>query len=58
MNWVMFFSAVDVLKSGPWQCFKDSELKQLAETLPETMLQYRATSTTKKYLGAFRRWKQ
>ena len=61
MNLSVFSSAVDVLKSGPWQCFEDLEdpkLKRLAEALPETMLQCRAASTTKKYLGAFGRWKQ
>ena len=60
-NWLCFLATVDVLKSGPWQCFnelEDPDLKRLAETLPETVLQCRATSTTKKYLGAFRRWKQ
>ena len=61
MNLSVFSSAVDVLRNGPWQCFddlEDPELKRLAEALPETMLQCRATSTTKKCLGAFRRWKQ
>ena len=53
--------AIDVFEAGPWQFFKDledPELRRLAETLPETMLQCRATSTTRKYLGAFRRWRQ
>lgn len=60
-NLAVFLSTVDVLKSGPWQCFKeleDPDLKRLAEMLPETVLQFHATSTTKKYLCAFRRWKQ
>ena len=55
------FLTVDVRKSQPWQCFeelRDPELKRLAEMLPETILQCRATSTTRKYLGAFRRWRQ
>ena len=35
----------------------DPELRQLAEVLPSTLLQSRADSTTKKYLGAFKRWR-
>ena len=36
---------------------KDPELKRLADTLPITVLHSQATSSTKKYLGAFKRWK-
>ena len=52
---------VDVFESGAWQLFKDledPELRRLAETLPEIILQCQATSTTRKYLGAFRQWRQ
>ena len=36
---------------------KDPELRGLAERLPTSILNSKAESTTKKYLGAFRRWK-
>lgn len=36
---------------------EDPELRKLADSLPITVLHSRATSSTKKYLGAFRRWK-
>ena len=52
--------AADVLKVGVWQLLQDlddPELRKLAETLPMTVLHSRATSSTKKYLGAFRCWK-
>lgn len=38
--------------------FDEPELKQLAEALPQTVLQGRALSTTRKYAGAYRRWKE
>ena len=37
---------------------EDEDLKRLASALPSTILQCKATSTTKKYLGGFKRWKQ
>ena len=37
---------------------QEPELKDLARKLPETLLHSRADATSKKYLGAFRRWKQ
>ena len=37
---------------------EDPELQRLASSLPTTVLKSRADSTTKKYLGAFQRWKQ
>ena len=36
---------------------EDENLKDLAKALPGTVLQSKATSTTNKYLGGFRRWK-
>ena len=51
----------DVLKVGPWSVLREldnSDLRRLADALPETVLRSRADSTTKKYLGAFKRWKQ
>jgi len=33
-------------------------LKDLASRLPDTILHSRASSTVKKYIGAFRRWKR
>ena len=48
------FLTVDVHKSQPWQCFeelRDPELMRLAEMLPETILQCRATSTYDKVVA-------
>ena len=45
---------------GAWEPLKDledEELQELAAGLPEAVLKSRATSTTKKYLGAYKRWK-
>ena len=45
---------------GPWNTLRelrDADLLRLAEALPKVVLQSRATSTTRKYLGAFKRWK-
>ena len=60
----MFFVVVvlctDVLKVGVWQLLQDiddPELRKLAHSLPMTVLRSRATGSTRKYLGAFRRWK-
>ena len=36
---------------------QDPELQNLAANLPATVLKSRAPSTTRKYMGAFRRWK-
>ena len=50
----------DVLKTGVWQLLQDiddPELRKLADLLPITVLHSRATSSTKKYLGAFKRWR-
>ena len=57
---VAFFS-LDVFSVGCWPQLKELEdpnLKSLASNLPSTILQCKATSTTRKYLGGFRRWKQ
>jgi len=43
-----------------WNSFKEiesNELQRLAASLPIPVLQCKATSTTRNYLGAFRRWK-
>ena len=58
--WLPFFP-LDVFSIGCWPQLKeleDSNLKSLASNLPSTTLQCKATSTTRKYLGGFRRWKQ
>ena len=50
----------DVFTSGMWPLLsnlEDPELRRLAMSLPATVLRSRADSTTKKYLGAFQRWK-
>ena len=50
----------DVDDEGVWPLIKDLEdpdLVRLAERLPTTLLHSRAYSTTKKYTGAYRRWK-
>ena len=58
---VVFPPTLEVLSIGSWAQMKDLEdedLKRLASALPLTILQCKATSTTKKYLGGFKRWKQ
>ena len=48
---------LDILSVGAWVSLKkldDKELKLLAVGLPETVLNCRAISTTKKYLGAYK----
>ena len=45
---------------GEWRSLKDlqsPELQRLVTALPSTLVQSKAPSTAKKYLGAFRRWK-
>eukprot|EP00731_Ephydatia_muelleri_P033190 Em0026g10a len=48
------------MAAGVWPVLRnleDPELQRLAEALPTTVLSSTADSTTKKYLGAFKRWK-
>ena len=48
------------MSSRVWTTLKeleDPELRGLTERLPTSILNSKAESTTKKYLGAFRRWK-
>ena len=55
----LFFNT-GVFSAGAWPLLgnlEDPELRRLAQSLPATVLRSRADSTTKKYLGAFRRWK-
>ena len=50
----------DVMGVGVWPLLKDledPELRRLAQSLPATVLRSREDSTTKKYLGAYQRWK-
>ena len=50
----------DVMSAGVWPLLKDledPELRRLAQSLPATVLRSRADSTSKKYLGAYQRWK-
>ena len=54
----MYFTGV--FSQGSWRLLnelEDPELKVLACKLPITVLHSRADSTTRKYLGAFKRWK-
>ncbi|XP_065904717.1 integrase/recombinase xerD homolog isoform X3 [Dysidea avara] len=47
-------------REGTWKLLDelhDPVLKDLASRLPNTILHSRASSTVKKYLGAYRRWK-
>ena len=51
---------MNVFDSGVWPMLKelaDPELLRLAKKLPTTVLQSRALSSCKKYIGGFRRWK-
>jgi len=48
------------MQEGSWKLIHeldDPDLKALAEKLPSTVLHSCADSTSRKYLGAFRRWK-
>ena len=49
-----------MMSAGVWPLLMnlgDPELQRLAQSLPATVLRSRADSTTKKYLGAYQRWK-
>ena len=49
------------MTDGVWRTLaelEDPELKELAASLPRTVLQSRADNTTKKYARAFQRWKE
>ena len=49
-----------MFSAGDWPLLRDlqkPELQQLAAGLPDVVLRGKADSTTKKYLGAFQRWK-
>ena len=51
---------IEILSQGTWGLLKEleePELKELAKRLPDTILHSRADSTVRKYLGAFKRWK-
>ena len=53
--------STDFHSAGVWQFTKDlddPELVELASQLPATALKSRADSSTKKYLGAYRRWRK
>ena len=63
-NWLSCVTAcypsADLEAAGAWSQLsnlKDPELQQLAKELPDTLLSGKADSTTKKYFGAFQRWK-
>jgi len=52
--------SVDVWEQETWKLLKDledPELRNLANALPSTILHCRANSSSKKYLSAFKRWK-
>lgn len=60
MNTYYFSLTAEVFKSGVWATLKEldnPELIKLAQKLPATVLRSRAQSSTKKYIGGFRRWK-
>ena len=53
------FCFLVVFSAGAWAAvpqWEDPELQQLASCLPNTVLQCRADSTSRKYLYAFKRW--
>jgi len=52
--------STDALSLGSWEALDSQEdpmLKQLAGRLRDTVLKSRAPTTTRKYLGGFKRWK-
>ena len=57
---MLIFIYPDVMKAGVWRLFQnihDPELQNFAHMLPLTVLHSQATSSNKKYLGAFEHWK-
>lgn len=48
---------IDVENVGIWPLLDDLDLARLAERLPSMLLHSRTDSTTRKYVGAYRRWK-
>ena len=58
--YINFFSATEISHQGVWVALEeleDPELIRLANMLPNMVLQSQAQSSTKKYLGGFRRWR-
>ena len=56
-GWSGSFCSTDVFSTGIWEEldeFTDPELKRLAKAIPDAVLGSRASSTTIKYLGAFK----
>lgn len=56
-----FLPSLEMLSIDRWAQMKDlvdSNLKRLSLGRPSTVLQYKPTSTTRNYLGGFKRWKQ
>ena len=56
---VLHICCLSILLEGSWKLLselKDAELKELASSLPATILHSQADSTVKKYLGPHRRW--
>ena len=54
-----FISLADLEAAPAWsqlEGFKDPELQRLTLGVPDMLLSGKADSTTKKYIGAFRRW--
>ena len=52
------YLVADVLKAGSWSVLEeldDPDFRRLVDTLSETLLKSRADSTTKKYLGMYKR---
>ena len=52
--------STDIFSTGIWEEldeFTDPELKRLAKAIPDAVLGSRVSSTTTKYLGAFKQWK-
>ena len=53
----MGFHSVEIYSQGAWAVVmqvEDPELRELADKLPSTVLQRRANSTVKKYLGTYK----
>ena len=58
---MVVFTLPDVFNDGMWprvQELTDSKLRDLAESIPSIVSQYKALATVKRCAGAFSRWRR